>query len=160
MTFEEIQRVVERSIYSVRAEQPQLDFQNVHEQTTAHRLAVSLEKEPGLSGWIVDCEYSRSGAELKEAPGVQSYRVTGSPTDRICVDIIVHHRRPAGREDNLLAIEMTRSEPYNAEDDFRLKYLTNQNGAYQYQFGLYININGGDFDCTWYQDGNQVSEAI
>jgi hypothetical protein len=37
--------------------------------------------------------------------------------------------------------------------------MTDPDEYYQYQLGLYINVDSGKFTCTWYKDGQQVTGA-
>ena len=61
-----------------------------------------------------------------------------------------------GRENNLLVVELKCNAAHDECDHKKLELLTNPNGEYAYQFGLYIYINGGNFICTWYKDGCEV----
>ena len=75
-------------------------------------------------------------------------------SDKILPDIVVHHREQSGREDNLLVVELKKNAEQDCGDDAKLKLLTAQTGHFHYRHGLYINIKGGKFVCTWYQNGN------
>ena len=77
-------------------------------------------------------------------------------TDEILPDIIVHHRRGEGRDHNLLVVELKKYAEEDACDKRKLELLTDPNGRYQYQLGLYINIDGGRFTCTWYKDSTRL----
>jgi hypothetical protein len=39
----------------------------------------------------------------------------------------------------------------------KLELLTNPRSHYQYELGLYVNIDGGNFTCTWYKDGEKLT---
>jgi hypothetical protein len=34
-----------------------------------------------------------------------------------------------------------------------LERMTDQEGSLCYQLGLYINLNHGQFNCTWFKNG-------
>lgn len=150
MADEEIKSAVACAIASLRAECPPLEFENVHERSTAHRLAVQLE--PYFQGWNVDCEYDRDGQLQKILMGIADCDPRGR-TNRILPDIVIHHRGGEGRASNLLVVELKKHADEDACDRRKLELLTAPDGHYQYQFGLYINIAGDAFRCTWYKDG-------
>lgn len=152
MTDDEIRASVQHAIKALRGESPSLAFTDVHERSTAHRLAVHLE--PLFPKWNIDCEYDRDGLKLKILDGIKECD-SDKKTDRILPDIIVHHRNESGPAHNLLVIEVKKNSAENTCDRKKLELLTGE-GRYQYQLGLYININGGTFDCTWYKNGRQL----
>lgn len=157
MTDERVCNAVVASIQSLKAETPVLEFGNVHERSTAHRLAVQLE--PYFRGWNVDCEYDRNirlKKELAEIAGCDSQKAT----DEILPDIIVHHRQREGRENNLLVVEIKKRTKEDVCDRRKLELLTRPDGHYAYQLGLYINIKEDSFDCTWYKNGNSFEVNI
>jgi hypothetical protein len=71
-------------------------------------------------------------------------------------DIIVHHREGEGRAHNLLVIEIKKDVQEDICDRRKLELMTDPGGHYQYHLGLYVNVDGGNFTCTWYRDGRQV----
>ncbi len=81
-----------------------MEFHDVHERSTAHRLAVHMEAH-FRGTWNVDCEYDRDGQVRKTLEGIA--QCDGRKTDNILPDIIVHHRGYEGRLHNLLVIELT-----------------------------------------------------
>jgi len=153
MTDDDLKNAVKAAIEAVNAEVPPLDFQVVHERSTAHRLAVQLE--PLVSTWNVDCEYDRDGQLRKSLIGIAQCNPRKA-TEEILPDIIVHHRQGHGRDHNLLVVELKKQAKEDACDHRKLELLTAPTGHYQYQIGLYINIDDGKFDCTWYKDGIRV----
>ena len=154
MNEAEIRQVVQRAIDALRAERPPLDFHIVHERSTAHRLALHLE--PHFEGWNLDCEYDRFGRLQKLLDGIRACD-TRRTTDRILPDIIVHHREQQGTEHNLLVVEIKKSAERDDCDFEKLRLMTDPHGEFRYQFGLYINLNRGHFDCTWFKDGAAVA---
>jgi hypothetical protein len=154
MTEDEIRAAVESAIDGVRHETPSLNFQRAHERSTAHRLAVHME--PHFSGhWNVDCEYDRDGLTKKTLEGIAECS-TRRTTDEILPDILVHRRERQGRPHNLLVIELKKDAVEDPCDLRKLELMTHPNGHYQYQLGLYINIDGGSFSCTWYKNGRRL----
>lgn len=149
-----ITAIVYAAIDAVRDEHPPLDFPFIHERTVAHRLAVELERH--VIGWNVDCEYNRDRDIYKMLEGIAMCDAQRA-TDRIFPDVIIHRRGAAGREHNLLVLELKRNDPFDTCDFRKLQLLTHPSGRYAYQFGLYVNINDGAFDCTWFADGEHVT---
>jgi len=147
------------AIIQLKAEVPKLDFGVVHERSTAHRLAVQLEQGIMLRhlDWNVDCEYDRDEDQLKKTLLGIAGCISGKNTDEVLPDIIVHHRGSQGREHNLVVIELKKDSVRDACDSAKLKLFTEPNGHYRYQMGLYININSGRFDFTWYKDGLELA---
>ncbi|MCC6597764.1 MAG: hypothetical protein IT559_03130 [Alphaproteobacteria bacterium] len=152
MKDEDIKAYALQAIAGLKKEIPPLAFTEVHERSTAHRLAVHLE--PLFPKWNIDCEYDRDGLKLKILDGIKECD-SDKKTDRILPDIIVHHRNESGPNHNLLVIEIKKNSAENTCDRKKLELLTGK-GHYQYQLGLYVNINGGAFDCTWYKNGRQL----
>jgi hypothetical protein len=150
MTDVQVQRAVTVAIERVKAENPALDLETVHERSTAHRLAVQMEQH--FSTWNVACEYDRDGQVQKSLMGIAQCN-SRKATDEILPDIVVHHRRGEGRANNLLVIELKKHAEEDVCDRRKLELLTAPTGHYHYQIGLYINIDGGRFGCTWYKDG-------
>jgi hypothetical protein len=154
MTDDQVQNAVRAAIEAVNVEAPPLAFEIVHERSTAHRLAVQLE--PHFNTWNVDCEYDRNGQLKKSLIGIAQCN-SQKASDEILPDIIVHHRQGEGRENNLLVIELKKHAREDACDRKKLELLTAQTGHYRYQLGLFINIDGGRFECTWYKDGIRLA---
>ena len=108
--------------------------------------------------WNVDCEYDRDGLAKKTLAGIAECN-TQKITDEILPDIIVHQRERRGRAHNLLVVELKNVQPRPC-DRRKLELLTDPNGHYQYQLGLYINIDGGKFTCTWYKDAHPINQRL
>ena len=143
MNDTEVKESIETAIKKLKEEKPRLNFGDIHERATAHRLAVHMEKL--FLGWNIDCEYNRDKDIVKKL------KDTGN-TDRIFPDIIVHKR---GEPINLLIIELKKNNAEDPCDHKKLTLFTSQNGKYKYQLGLYVNINGGEFECTWFKNGEK-----
>lgn len=152
MTEEQVKSAMSSAIKELKQEPRPLDFERVHERSTAQRLAVHMV--PLFAGWDVDCEYDRDGRKKKSLRGI----VKCDPhreTNTIFPDILVHHRGENGGVHNLLVIELKKDNPEDPSDHMKLKLLTKPRSHYAYQYGLYINIDGGKFDLRWYRNGQQ-----
>jgi hypothetical protein len=96
----------------------------IAEQNLCGRLAMELERRRegrGLNGYFVDTEYNRNGGRIKTIIDEQMQMVT------IRCDIILHSRGHIRTQDNLLVIEMKRSnhrEAEKAKDRMRLRAMT------------------------------------
>lgn len=154
MTDEEIRTAVAAAIGGVRNEPRPLNFRRAHERSTAHRLAVHMERHLG-AGWDIDCEYDRDGQDIKRLDRIRECDEERE-SDRILPDIIVHHRESAGREHNLLVVEVKKNAETDPCDHLKLTLMTAPGSHYQYQLGLYVNVDGGNFACTWYKDGQRL----
>ena len=157
MDDQKVKAFVCAALQRPKGETRPLNFKERLERSIAHRLAVQMEKDFGVD-WDVDCEYNRRGYLTKELRDITECGAQ-KKTDRIRPDIIVHRRRRRGRENNLLVVELKCDDAHDECDHIKLELLTNPNGEYAYQLGLYIHINGGDFICTWYKDGCEVPSA-
>jgi hypothetical protein len=156
MTEDEVRTALRSAIDGIRGETPPLNFQVAHERSIAHRLAVHMEPHFGQPhDWNVDCEYDRDGQLKKTLQGVKGCD-SQKKTDEILPDIIVHHRGGKGREHNLLVIEIKKAAKQDPCDRRKLELLTTSRGYYQYQLGLYINVDEGNFACTWYRNGERI----
>jgi hypothetical protein len=154
MTEAQLRAAIQSAIERLRREEPPLDFRRAHERSISQRLAIHLE--PFFrQEWNVDCEYDRDGQLKKLLEGIKGCDAE-KKTNAIFPDIIVHHREQPGRAHNLLVIELKKDAAEDPCDRRKLELLTDPAGHYQYQMGLYINVDGGIFGCTWYRDGRQV----
>jgi hypothetical protein len=151
----QVRAAVDSAIAGVRGETPPLNFQCAHERSIAHRLAVHMEPYFDKE-WNVDCEYDRDGELKKALEGIEGCDAE-KKTDEILPDIIVHHRKGKGRNHNLLVIEIKKAAREDPCDRRKLELLTDPRGHYQYQLGLYINVDGGNFILTWYRDGRMCN---
>ena len=153
MREEQVRQALSSAIEAIQKEVRPLEYSRVNERSIAHRLTVHMEPY-FCEGWNVDCEYDRDGQIQKTLTGISDCRKT--TTDLILPDIIVHHRNSEGHHHNLLVIEIKKDDERDPCDQRKLELLTNQEGQYQYQLGLYINIDGGKFFCTWYRQGQRL----
>jgi hypothetical protein len=120
---------------------------NASERTISHKLAEYLQTQ--FPEWHVDCEYNRKENEIKRLNAIEECSEQ-KRTDRIFPDIIIHHRRV---NENLLVIEV-KSNQDDLCDRRKLKLLTQKNGEYGYDWGLYIQFNNTEKpNLTWYKEG-------
>jgi len=154
MTEDEVKSSVKEAISDLKNEDPELDYSSVHERSTAHRLAVHMEAQ--FAGWNVDCEYDRDGQIRKSLMGIAECDSVKKGDD-ILPDIIVHHRGSSGRDHNMLVIELKKHSKNDPCDQRKLELLTQAKNHYAYQLGLYINIDNGNFNCTWYRNGAELA---
>lgn len=157
MDFEQIQNAVLLATESLKSESRPLRLANVHERSIAHRIAVHME--PLFIEWDIDCEYDRDGEVRKELDGIAGCDAQ-KRTNVILPDIVVHKRGHRNRENNLLVIEIKKNEIKDICDAEKLKLFTSGSNRYQYQFGLYIFINSGEFVFTWYKDGQAFQSSV
>jgi hypothetical protein len=116
----------------------------VSERNLCHRLGFCLEEvrtASGLDGYYVDAEYNRKqNGQIKTIIDDQARVIS------ITCDLILHSRGENIRNDNLIAIEMKKSERPNREkeeDRVRLRALTK-----------------GSYDDVWSNDGVTLAEHV
>lgn len=113
------------------------------EWSVAHRLAVYLEQQ--LPDWDVDCEYNRQGSG-----GAVKKRAAG---DVVRPDIIVHRRRQLAKAQNLLVVELKKSD---AESDLgkAAEYTATpqRDRLFQYQYGAVVTLGSGP-SVEWFENG-------
>lgn len=113
------------------------------EQNLCGRLAMSLEgqrRDAGIEGYFVDTEYNRNGGQVKTIIGEQSEIVS------IRCDIILHSRGQLPHQDNLIVVEMKRSnhpESEKQKDRIRLRAMTK-----------------ATYDDVWSYDGETLPEHV
>lgn len=142
------------------------------EQNLCGRLAMLLDgqrRDTGIQGYFVDVEYNRNGGEIKTIIDDQSEVVS------IRCDIILHSRGQIPNQDNLIVVEMKRSNHTASEkqkDRIRLRAMTKKSydnvWSYDgktlpkhvcgYEVGFYIEVNSSarSFLVETYIAGKQV----
>ena len=129
---------------------------NASERTISHKLAEYLQTQ--FPEWHVDCEYNRKENEVKRLNAIKECSKQ-KKTDRIFPDIIIHHRRI---NENLLVIEI-KSKPNKDSgcDIKKLELLTQKDGEYSYDWGLYIQFNNTEKpNLTWYKEGMHICARV
>lgn len=151
----------------------QLIHSNAHEQSWSHRIASYMEHAANAAcpGYHVDCEYNRNGDGLKQI------RTLDGKVANITCDIILHSRGSIPEEDNLIAIEIKKSNrklEHKNDDRERVKALTmsidgeelySYNGSMLpryvcgYGMGIYLEYDVGSkkFIEEFYADGMLIA---
>lgn len=74
-------------------------------------------------------------------------------TNRVFPDIIVHKRN---KEDNLLVVELKKSDLDPQCDIKKLELFTDMKGEYRYSLGLFIEFRGSQPKLKWLKNGKQI----
>lgn len=101
---------------------------DVNERTISGRLSDYLR--PQFPGWDIDCEYNRDDHMVKKIDG-----------HVVVPDIIVHHR---GTSDNLLVIEVKKSNTREPDEGDLEKLYTFRNSHLRYQHALFVKLLVGE----------------
>lgn len=121
-----------------------------HEVAIAHRFAVYLEQilRSEFPDHHFDIEYNRYEDQVK-------HRDDGT---NIRPDILIHQRMI--QNENILVIEIKKNckSIVDAEDEIKLRELTNQSGRYAYRYGLFMNFTNSTLpDSVWFKNGSRMS---
>ena len=140
-----IEAKVDRAISMLKEKDRYLIEYFLHEQSLSHRLAVYLENLFPKK-YNVDCEYNKKmdiennivNKSVRKSP-----QLPASETRDIRPDITIHKRGKNNRKSNLLVIQIKKKENLQDrnEDIESLKELTDQDGEYQYQYGLFLYVD-------------------
>ncbi len=149
MDQNQLKQKIEKAIEKLKEKDMFLINNDLHEITIAHKLAEYLESE--FKDWDVDIEYNKKididmlKNTSKAIPnGFGNAGESGRKQQRrLRIDIIIHYRGKNDYDSNLLAIELKKvgNRSRRNMDEDALKQLTDQNGPYKYQFGLFIDMN-------------------
>lgn len=147
-TYEEILSIFETANEKFLAEEQSLFDNHVAERTLCGALMLWLhdiiKNYDSYEGYFVDVEYNRNKGSLKTI-----YKTCNGPENRVVrvnCDLIIHSRGRNIKQDNLLAIEMkksNRSKNDKISDKERLKALTKDS-----------------FDDIWSNDGQTLPEHV
>ena len=125
-------------------------------------------KNSSYSDYYVDVEYNRNRNHRKKIK--TCYIITNNRYEEITIncDLIVHSRGQNAKQDNLIAIEMKKSNRLKAEkidDKYRLISLTNNNYSLpehvcKYKLGIYyeLNFNRNTIFLEYYYKGEKITE--
>jgi hypothetical protein len=148
----------------------------IHEQTISHRIAVYLECL--FRRFHVDCEYNKHGVtgdnkkvvenitELKRGCLCKSCKkwcrenpIGGTIRDfsEIRPDIIIHKERGKANTGNILVIEIKKVEEC-LFDEGKLKSLTDKNGDYKYDLGVFVYFSENQPKYKWFINGIEEIE--
>ena len=164
MDQNQLKQKIKKAIEKLKEKDMFLINNDLHEITISHKLAEYLESE--FKDWDVDIEYNKKvgmGPHYNTSKEISNKFDNGLESGRkqrrsLRIDIIVHHRGKNDYDSNLLAIELKKvGNPSRRNmDEDALKQLTDQNGSYKYQFGLFIDINKDACICEkWFVDGSE-----
>lgn len=147
-TYEEILSLFKTANEEFLAEERLLFDNNVSERTLCGALMLKIhdfiKNNNSYEGYFVDVEYNRNKGNLKTI-----YITYSGPKNKIIqinCDLILHSRGRNTKQDNLLAIEMkksNRSKSDKISDKERLKALTKDS-----------------FDDIWSNDGQTLPEHV
>ena len=175
--FDLIQNVFEAALTEfLRREEASLAG-GVSERNSCGRFAIYMQQianESGLDNYFADTEYNRKqGNQIKTILDGDMKEIT------ITSDLILHSRGENIAEDNLIAVEMKKSERSDAEKDAdrdRLRAMTKSgyDGVWTndgtthpehvcgYRLGIYIEVNKDDRTALieHYIQGERVKSAI
>lgn len=141
-----------------------------HEQSISHRIAVYLE--PLFEGLNVDCEYnkhldcskkinlsdfnpdSHRGCDCNACKEIVKGKL---PSDEkpFRPDILVHHR--GNDYNNRIAIEVKKGKEC-LFDQAKLKALTDNDGDYKYDLGVFVYFPDDRPLCKFFQNGTEVEK--
>ena len=147
-TYEEILSLFKAANEKFLAEERLLFDNNVSERTLCGALMLKIhdfiKNNNSYKGYFVDVEYNRNKGNLKTI-----YKTYSGPKNKIIqinCDLILHSRGKNIKQDNLLAIEMKKSnrkKQDNKHDRERLEALTKDS-----------------FDDVWANDGCALPEHV
>ncbi len=145
MNYEMLENIFNEANKSFLRKEKRLIEKDVSERSWCSRLAIYLEHEIEKYGiqeeYYVDTEYNRNGYKPKT-----TYDMEKKKEQKIVCDLIIHSRGENKYQDNLLCIEMkksNRSEISKEKDKVRLKLLTKKS-----------------FDGEWTPDGKTLPEHV
>jgi len=155
MDLDTIQNKMQTSLNNLKQHDNQLLEINVNERTISHKLAEYLQCEiPNLS---VDCEYNRY-ERLPKTLDIPKDPISWEDIDSKSVfpDIVIHKRKT--NDYNLLVIEIKKSSNKNGHDFDKTKIRAFTRPPYNYNFGLFleINVEGGDDIQCWCENGEFI----
>lgn len=137
---EMLESIIMQSLDELYSKDKFLIDNKVAERDIVHRFAHYFENymvNTNISLYNVDCEYNRSGYEIKQIDGSHIYP-----------DFILHKR--GLNKDNLLVIEFkTWWNPDNNSDIDKIRQMMHPDLIYQYKFGCSVTINKDNAEIFW-----------
>jgi hypothetical protein len=115
----------------------------VYELSVSHRVAFYLERDFFNKICHVDCEYDKRFDLNKPGPGGTLMRP----------DILVHTRNQSTNNKIAIEIKKTRTSKYDVE---KLKMLTQINGLYKYDLGVFVRFPKDQPIYRWFVNGDEV----
>ena len=108
------------------------EVHDMHEVALCHRLAVHLENSGEFGGYLIDCDYNRSGINVKRHPREKVKNCGFRP------DIIVHKR--GSDDDNLIMIEAKKASATRPQKRKAKKRLKRHAKEYKYCYAFYVEF--------------------
>ncbi|MBS1552601.1 MAG: hypothetical protein JST15_11105 [Bacteroidetes bacterium] len=144
MELNEAVRKINHCIRNLYSNDIDLFERNNYEVTISAKLAQYLFIE--FKEYDVDCEYDKHIDNSKQLNELER---------NIRPDIIIHKR--GIDTENLVCIEIKKSNSDNAEDIYKLKALTNRTGDYKYKLGIFILLtkNRAKQKIVYYENGDE-----
>ena len=119
---------------------------DVNERSITHKFAECLT--PLFPEWDIDCEYNRVGKEPYDSKRIGLFSENISSNDEKAVtiypDIIIHHRRKTGLDNNLAVIEFKKKSTNKSEKDKDIGKIKKIKNELKYQIGAFIECSTGN----------------
>jgi hypothetical protein len=159
-TIEQVKQKLDKACMELIENDRDLLDRNVNERSVTHKLGEYLQKQ--FDFYKVDCEYNRIEDNPKRYSRSLNTNIAWDDKEgkTIFPDIIVHKRGSNALGDNLLVIEVkkTTNSVGRDFDTEKLKYFTDPDEKYNYQFGVFIEYDGNNFcEPEWYLHGEKYS---
>jgi len=164
MDPENIENALVESVLELVREHRDILLGDIHERTLGPHLAACLK--PRFLGFHVDCEYNLDVDDTSDRKRVYGEGVKDG--SKVYPDVIVHHRRMNGPENNLLVIEVKKCgqrQPSCAHDRAKLCYYTSFGGSNHLGFlrGALLIIGVGqrvgEYKIEWFSEGKALVGA-
>lgn len=141
MTFEEIRYFLTTARQQFLDQHFKLLEMSANERSLTHKFAECLT--PLFDAWDVDCEYNRDGHEPKVL-SLNPESIASDDEEGVTVypDIIVHHRKESGPENNLLVIEAKKRGASGRSKD--IEKLLKYKQELHYQFAVFLEFFTGE----------------
>lgn len=181
MSLGEMKRLFESANSDFLSIDKELFLNRVSERTLCGRLMLHLYNKmmqnESLSNYYVDVEYNRNKRGIKTI--IKTIKGPEDKIIRINCDLIIHSRNKNYFQDNLIALEMKKTERKKADkqaDKDRLKALTKKSfddiGSVDegtrpkhvcgYMLGIYyeVNLRKNKIFVEYYSEGEFLSNAV
>lgn len=128
--------IIKKIINQLYKEDDFLIRNNVCERSLMFRIALYLQKE--FPEYFVDCELNKMGTKQNgKSCKIMQYN-EGDEPKKVYIDIIIHRRKPDKDDSNYICIEIKRTKKGIEKDINRIKRMTKQDYAFEYQGNKYL----------------------
>ncbi len=140
MIMSNYQQIISEALKEVVSEELYCEVAyDMHEVALCHRLAFHLENSKKFDGYLIDCDYNRSGINVKRS----ERNVKRHPREKVknCgfrPDIIVHKR--GSDDDNLIMIEAKKASATRPQKRKAKKRLICHAKEYKYCYAFYVEF--------------------